>query len=376
MQAGQDPAVAAGVEQRQGEALVAAGLLERVVADEPDPLERAPLRAPRGRPSGRPARRARATPRTPCRGARRGRPRGCGPSDAAGQAGAAGHRAGASAGRGRATARRSDERPTIERPTTMGAEVRLDERVEVDPRVLRWGRSSLAGRPYPDRSASETAVTGGRECYPLPSAARVDRRSGSAPADRSDPRWRPSPDHGQASPRQRRPDRDSAHPSSAAADPPALPADRRHRPRSWPRPPDTLTDEEEARAAELEAAIVAEERRPRPPSSAHGPRAPTDPVATPRSSSASRSRPPRSTPTSLATSGGSRSWAVARPLPARAVGRLPGPWAGSDLGSLRGPRGQAGQQPVGAGHAGNPRPHRPLRGDVASPDAGRLTPGS
>ena len=39
VQARQHPAVAFGVEQREREALVAAGLLERVVADEADPLE-------------------------------------------------------------------------------------------------------------------------------------------------------------------------------------------------------------------------------------------------------------------------------------------------------------------------------------------------
>ena len=34
-------------------------------------------------------------------------------------------------------------------PDDGDAEVRLDERVEVDPEVLRWGRPSLAGHPRP-----------------------------------------------------------------------------------------------------------------------------------------------------------------------------------------------------------------------------------
>lgn len=44
MQAGQDPAVAGGIEQGQGKALVATGFLERVVADKSQSLERPPLR--------------------------------------------------------------------------------------------------------------------------------------------------------------------------------------------------------------------------------------------------------------------------------------------------------------------------------------------
>ncbi len=45
MQARQDPAVPVGIEQREREALVAAGLLERVVPDQPGPLEGARLAA-------------------------------------------------------------------------------------------------------------------------------------------------------------------------------------------------------------------------------------------------------------------------------------------------------------------------------------------
>ena len=47
VQARDDPAVAVGVEQGEREALVAAGLLERVVADQPDALDRAPPAASR-----------------------------------------------------------------------------------------------------------------------------------------------------------------------------------------------------------------------------------------------------------------------------------------------------------------------------------------
>src|SRR6187200_1449572 len=42
MEARQHPAVAVGVEECEREALVAAGLLERVVPDEPDPTEGSP----------------------------------------------------------------------------------------------------------------------------------------------------------------------------------------------------------------------------------------------------------------------------------------------------------------------------------------------
>src|SRR6476659_9432863 len=53
VQARQDPAVAGRVEQGEREALVAAGLLERVEPDEPDPLERVPLgRLEDGGPGG------------------------------------------------------------------------------------------------------------------------------------------------------------------------------------------------------------------------------------------------------------------------------------------------------------------------------------
>ena len=45
MQAREDPPVAGRIEQREREALVAARLLERVVADEADPLEGTPLGA-------------------------------------------------------------------------------------------------------------------------------------------------------------------------------------------------------------------------------------------------------------------------------------------------------------------------------------------
>ena len=51
-----------GVGQGQREALVAAGVLERVEPDEPDPLDRPPARSPRGSPSGPTARRRRGRP--------------------------------------------------------------------------------------------------------------------------------------------------------------------------------------------------------------------------------------------------------------------------------------------------------------------------
>ena len=79
MQAGQDPAVAVGVEQRQGEALVAAGLLERVVAHEADPAEGRPRcrlqgRGPRRSGRRRPCETAKTLSRWASRTASRLRP--------------------------------------------------------------------------------------------------------------------------------------------------------------------------------------------------------------------------------------------------------------------------------------------------------------
>ena len=102
------------------------------------------------------------------------------------------------------------------------------------------------------------AIETGRDailCRRQPEAAP----SATAPAADRSTVGGPSPDHGQASPEAARPDPASAHRSSAR--PHARPATQPAAvtPVAAPRP-DTLTDAEEARAAELEAAIVAEEK--------------------------------------------------------------------------------------------------------------------
>ena len=117
VQAREDPAVALRVEQGQGEALVAAGLLERVVADQADPLERPQLRRLEDRRPRRRRRRAPCRPRRPSRGGRRGRPRGCGPPSP-GSAPPAGPRGDSSAGGGSTTTIASTTTATI-RATTM-----------------------------------------------------------------------------------------------------------------------------------------------------------------------------------------------------------------------------------------------------------------
>ena len=131
----QDPAVAARVEQRQGEALVAAGLLERVVADEPDALEGLPLgRFEDGLPGDDLVDLAgdrldlvemgiEHSLEAPALGA-------------AGQAG----QPGVEPARPPGESDDSDEQDQHDHAQTgdEGSEVRLDERVEIDPRVLRW----------------------------------------------------------------------------------------------------------------------------------------------------------------------------------------------------------------------------------------------
>ena len=203
VEARQDPAVARRIEQRQREALVAAGLLERVVADETDPLERLRwVRFEDRRPGGQ-RRRARARPRRPRRGARRGPPRGSG-RRRRGSDRAAGRRAGASVGRARRRPARSRTTTTM-RPTMMRSEIGLDERVEVDPRVLRWWAGpSLAGRPHRGRIGRGAIL-----CRRQTPGLRASRdRTTVHPLEA--PR-RPWPSESAAA----RPDPDSAHPCSA-----------------------------------------------------------------------------------------------------------------------------------------------------------------
>ena len=156
-----------------------------------------------------------------------------------------------------------------------------------------WGGPSLAGGLIATMSGGMLSSPVGR-----PSRCAV----GVADIDPS--RWRPFTDHGQASPRQHNPTRTA--PAAAALDRRARPATVV--PAALAPRPDDLTDAEEARAAELEAAIVAEEREPRRRRARREPRRPAeDPPGRRR---AWPSPPPTNTPTSRATSGGSCSSAV------------------------------------------------------------------
>ncbi len=246
MEARQDPAVAPRIEQGQGEALVAAGLLERVEADQPDALE-GPLLGTLedGRPRGDLVKLARdredlvemrvedgfevvtagATGQTGQPGFDPARPPGDEDDD-------------------------DEEHDDGDRQTEEErAEVRLDERVEVDPGILRWAGPSLAG-PSHRGLVGRDAILCRRQSDPSPASARAGGTTTSldgGPHQIMAKRARGSTSRpGQRPPLQRQPARPAARPVVMTT-----PVVR----------PDTLTDEEEARAAQLEAAIVAEERQ-------------------------------------------------------------------------------------------------------------------
>jgi hypothetical protein len=92
-----------------------------------------------------------------------------------------------------------------------GADIGLDERVEIDPGNLRSGAASLAKRAYRERTrritltdlepARPIAAAGAMEpgWYPPPSA--VDRSPSATTPRHATPSRRPFPHHGQASPR-------------------------------------------------------------------------------------------------------------------------------------------------------------------------------
>ena len=244
MEARQDPAVACRIQQREREALIAARLLERVVADETDPLERPALC---GLECGGPRRQRSQVARDTIDSVELtfacvGDPRRPGARTAK-----------SSVDPARPTdepedrdeqQRDDDDEADDERP-----EIGLDEGVEIDPRVLRWGGPSLAGHPYRGRIRRDAILcrrqTPGapqrrpHPSFPLetsPNMAKRVRGSTSRP--------------GQRPPLQRTAARPATRPAATTA------------PVSPPEPlPDDLTDEEEARAAVLEAAIVAEEQQ-------------------------------------------------------------------------------------------------------------------
>ena len=183
MQARQDPAVARRVEQREREALVAAGLLERVVADQSDPLEGPTLRRLERSPSGRASSSRPSRDRVDLLEVRVGtasrlaavRRRASGPRQP-------GVEPPTRRRRSTTTATTSTTTATV-RPTTMAPRVRLDERVEVDRRVLRGSGGA---------ESSRGPLSGGSiwpGCYPLPSAA--DRRQRACARGRPMNQWRP-----------------------------------------------------------------------------------------------------------------------------------------------------------------------------------------
>ena len=195
-------------------------------------------------------------------------------------------------------------RPSSTRTTTTQhgderAEIRLDERVEVDGWVL------LVGRPESSRGLSRDG--GERDailCRRQPEASRHVRRT---LARRPDPSVGGlSPDHGQAIPRQHVPTRTAPTAPAPGRTPgqPSRRAGRRARRGTATRHPDRRRRGARRRARGLDPRrgegrrSGQEASRPR-----HGPsRRPR-----PAPGRASRSRPPRSTPTSPATSGASRS---------------------------------------------------------------------
>ena len=244
VQAREHPAVAVGVEQREREALVAAGLLERVVADQARPAG-TPARWP---PRGRPVRAAtssssRATAKTLSRWASRTASR-LAPS-APRVSPPAAPRADAS--------RRSEEDDRDESTTTSDDQERRWRRVG-STSALR----SIGGPP----SGRPPSLAGGPVCAGAAFAWLPRGRPATAPRCRRPRRPRPPDggpsDHGQTRPAAAPPVPASARRSSATDA--RAPRPPRHRDAAVAPRPASLTDEEEARAAELEAQIVAEEK--------------------------------------------------------------------------------------------------------------------
>ena len=139
VEAREDPAVAVRVEQGEREALVPAGLLERVVADEADPLEALALGRLEDRGPGRDVVELACRPRRPSRDGRRAPPRGFGPRSR-GSARPAGPRAAIDRRASQTTATASDDDGDGQERDD-DAEVLVDERVEVD----RVGPPGVAG---------------------------------------------------------------------------------------------------------------------------------------------------------------------------------------------------------------------------------------
>ena len=144
MEAGQDPTVACRVEKRQREALVAAGFLEGVVADQTDPLERLTLGGleddgPRSQPfksAGDGVHRVEMRIED-CLEATAVLPSGHTVQPDVESAGPAGER----------HDRDDEDEDDHTQADDDRSEVRRNERVKVDAMVLLWGQPSLAGPP-------------------------------------------------------------------------------------------------------------------------------------------------------------------------------------------------------------------------------------
>ena len=235
----------ADIEQRQREALVPAGLLERVVADETDPLERPPLGGFEDRRLGR------QLVQLPGDGEDLVEVR-------------VEHRLEAATFRPRVSpasrassrlVRRARARTATSRMTTATHSPTTSVPRYGCTRALRSIRGSSEGRAESSRASFAGPYP--PECYPLPSAARAARRHAArAPARH--------PDGGPRQIMAKRVRGSTSRPGQRAplqktAVPAAQPSRSRRRREVAPRS-ESLTDAEEARAAVLEAAIVAQER--------------------------------------------------------------------------------------------------------------------
>ena len=184
VEARQHPAVALRIEQGEREALIAAGVLERVEADEPDALERAT--GARLESAGRvPARRPPGRARTPARGAPSTSPSSPSsprvrPRDARVERHDAPRRA---------TRPSSRIRTTAVRATTIGPRFGGDGRVQVDERSSGGGgRRESSSRLLPGTYRGWPTAP---RCYPLPLAGRPV--TFEPPDHRSRPGGRPRP---------------------------------------------------------------------------------------------------------------------------------------------------------------------------------------
>ena len=247
VQARHDPAVAGAVEQGEREALIPAGLLEWVVADQTHPLEGPPLHALHGHDAnGQLVQVARdreylVEVRIEDRFEAR-------PTFAAGQT--AQTRIDPTRSTSQAQDGHDKHHEADGQADDEGCEIRFDERGEVDPMVLLWGRPSLAAarraphRKQPRASAAWDAIlcrrqtkSGARQrkSQPNPSTEAFHSMAKRARGSTTRP--------GQRQPLQRQATRPISQVTTVQ-----------------PRPA-SLTAQEEARAGELEAAIVAEERQ-------------------------------------------------------------------------------------------------------------------